>query len=760
MPYRLLGCVCLLFLLLPTSLYASEEAEVEEEEEVEVQGDTVTTTARAPMAAFATDRSVDRVDEDDIFERQSDSITDAIAEEPGVYRQATNRGSDTVYLRGLIGPENLILVDGIRFNQATFRTGPNQYLATLDPWALDRIEVVRGPGSILYGSGAMGGVVQLFPRTIPDQNLSGRAIVSYASADHMLGGAADAGLRHGSFASTGGLSLRNHQTLRPGTRGNEEIFLAAEQDGRILASEYRQSFWRFGSEVDLGDDLDFKLHYLGGLIEDARRTDQLGRGQMRSADNRDDIVYGRLTIEDTPFADEVSVFGAYHRTDETTRRYQCAVDQNDGPALVSDLRGCAALERQTLTDRRDLRDVVHTLGAGITAVTFVGAPVRLSYGAEAYRDQVSSTRDDAVMEDSTGSDFAFQRADRGNFAHGSTYATMGTFAHAEVTPWYSGDQEIVLNGGARVEHFRAFAPDVTENLGDVEFSNTGLVGGLGISYLLGSNLNLYLNWNQGFRAPNLQESTVLGDTGNFFEIPNPDLGPERNDTFELGTKLNAPSVGQLSASLFTSLIRNRITGVDGEFQGQTEIDDKPIRVRVNADRAYFYGAEAGLRSATIFGLELFGNVAWIDGAVQTDETDPRFDPGPLHNLLAGDLQWTHTRRLPPLQFLTGLTFKRFENWSATLYVEGAGSQTRLSSGDLNDLRICEITPGVLYGDEAQPCPGTPAWTTLNLRGSYQLDELLRVNLALTNLTDQRYQHHGSGVLGAGLQGMATVTGYY
>ncbi len=704
---------------------------------------TVTTTARAATPAFQTDRSVGVVDEAEIAERQPSTMADVIAEEPGVYRQATNRGSDSVYMRGLIGPENLIVVDGVRFNQSTFRTGPNQYLATLDPWAMGRAEVVRGPGGVLFGSGAMGGVVQFFPRQIPADPLSGRAIFHFGSADRTLGGAFDGAMRRGPLGITLGGSLRDHGELRAGTRGGEGLFLSAEEDGRFLGSEFRQIFWRLGVETDISEATDFRLTYMGGEIDDARRTDQLGRGQIRSTDNRDDLLLAHLRTFGAPFAEELTVFAAYHRTEEEVRRYQCSTETLDRQA-------CAALNPRVLDTRRDLRDVVNTVGAGTVATSSVLPMLRLTYGGEFYHDHVLSSRFDSV-----GPDLEMARQDRGNFADGSTYTTMGVFTHGDYSLWASGLHEVALTGGARVEHFRAEAPEVTPEIGDVTFDNTGLVGALGVSYLFDTHLNAYFNWSQGFRSPNLQESTVLGDTGNFYEVPNPDLRPERSDTFELGLKTDLAGT-QVALSLFSSLLRDRITGVDGEFEGQEEIDGKPIRIRVNADRAYFYGAELGFRSRPVSPVEFFGNLAWIDGAVESGSEDPFFEAGPLHGLFAGDRQWTTPRRLPPLQFMAGMTYHiEALDLSATVFAQGAGPQTRLSSGDRNDLRICEIDHGVLAADGA--CEGTPGWATLNARASYDLAEHLQVQLAVTNLLDQRYQYHGSGLFGPGRQALLTLT---
>ena len=82
----------------------------------------------------------------------------------GVFVQKTNHGGGSPFVRGLTGNQVLMLVDGIRLNNSTFRYGPNQYLNTIDPYSIDRIEVAKGTGSVQYGSDAMGGVIQVFTK--------------------------------------------------------------------------------------------------------------------------------------------------------------------------------------------------------------------------------------------------------------------------------------------------------------------------------------------------------------------------------------------------------------------------------------------------------------------------------------------------------------------------------------------------------------------------------------------------------------------
>ena len=95
---------------------------------------------------------------------RSNVITDALAAQPGSFLQETTPGQGAVIIRGLKGSEVLHLVDGVRLNNAIFRNAPTQYAALVDPFGIERIEVVRGAGASLYGSSAMGGVVNFLTR--------------------------------------------------------------------------------------------------------------------------------------------------------------------------------------------------------------------------------------------------------------------------------------------------------------------------------------------------------------------------------------------------------------------------------------------------------------------------------------------------------------------------------------------------------------------------------------------------------------------
>jgi iron complex outermembrane receptor protein/hemoglobin/transferrin/lactoferrin receptor protein len=115
----------------------------------------------APLSLFDNPRAIDIVTPQQSMEQAPIDMGQALEQTPGIMIQRTGRGQSSPYVRGLTGQQVLIMVDGVRMTNATFRAGPNQYFNTVDPNSVERIEVIRGPGSVLYGGDAIGGVINI-----------------------------------------------------------------------------------------------------------------------------------------------------------------------------------------------------------------------------------------------------------------------------------------------------------------------------------------------------------------------------------------------------------------------------------------------------------------------------------------------------------------------------------------------------------------------------------------------------------------------
>jgi len=686
---------------------------------------TVVTASREQEKQFEAARGIEAISSKTMNEQQSASMPEALEYATGALMQQTNRGAGSPIMRGLVGPQNLIVVDHLRFNSSIYRTGPNHYLATFDHEALERIEIVRGPSSVLFGDGAMGGVVHLVTQSPSyGSDTPGylfRENLGFASADNsvvatgdILWAGEDAGLLFGG-------SFRDYGTLRAG--GGHEVPM----------SNYSNENWRLKFLRRFGDSWKMSLAHFGGRVRDAGRSDELGLGQVRTYDNDDLFSYARVEYRGLDALKKVRFSLMHHYINDGMKRYDC----NRGTeGLVVDSEACANRQLGTLNSQSFFTDNVHVAGSE-TAASFnlLQGRFRLVLGAEGYFEWVGSSGE--RVDQPGGSER--EKLERGNFSDGSTYQTLGAYGHGRALIWRAArsGHELHLSGGGRGSRFAAFAPEVPGaapdgvQAEDVRYVFQGFVGSLGVQLLKPRTYNLYLNYLQGFRAPNLHETTVVGDTGSKFEVANPDLSPESSTTVELGARMAWPKV-QVDVVGYISRLDDAIDEAQISYMpidGGGETLDAVKRV--NTASAEYHGVEA-VTVAELGRIQLRNNVVWTVGEYR----DSAGDEYPA-------------RRVPPL---FGSISMRHDSPDKKWYV-GSGlrwalAQNKLHPSDTKDHRICETAP---YSGQLQaPCDGTPAFQVYDLWGGYKTAYALEVDTAIRNIFDTQYRTHGSGYDAAGV----------
>jgi outer membrane receptor protein involved in Fe transport len=379
-------------------------------------------------------------------------------------------------------------------------------------------------------------------------------------------------------------------------------------------------------------------------------------------------------------------------------------------------------------------------------------------GADVAADRVASTKEERRGDKTPA--WTWLPAARGNFSDGSRFTTAGAFTHLDADLWRQGDQRLIVTGGGRLSRVSAQAAAVP-GVGDVAYDYLGLIGSAGVRWQAGATWQAYANFSQGFRAPNLQETTVLGNTGSKFEVPNAGLRPEASDSYEVGARIDHRGFN-LHAAAFVSLLRDAIDervvtrsefaafGIEAADVGCKDLADpacKPLPViqRVNTEKGTLYGGELTVQGPALLAIRPWLNASLIHGELQN---------------AAGTV--TPARRIPPPLGAAGLRYEHpGRRWSAEVYSKFSLAQTRLHPSDEDDLRICEnpAKPGTTDKAAGLSCPGTPGWATANVRGGYSWD-VVRLDVALTNLLDVRYRYHGSGVDAPGFGGTATLSAEY
>ncbi len=537
-------------------------------------------------------------------------------------------------MRGLKGSEVLHLVDGMRLNNALFRNAPNQYLALIDPFTTARIEVVRGPLSTLYGSDAMGGVLQVVTNRPflggGDWTVNGRALARYDS--RTLGHVAHASVAAGTgdFGMGGAISFQDHEDVRAADR--------RVQSPSGYRSKAASAFlsWRPG--------------------ENQRNELSVQFLEQPSTPRYDELVAG---FGQTEPASDVFAFAP------NSRLFVHAEHHSTGWAhWLDEFEVHAAVQR--MTDDRRTRDSGSTqerreqndsqlFGLTVRGAAVPGQVHALNYGIDMYFDEVSSARQEVDI--TTGE----QESVGSRFPDGSTLDTIDLYIQDAMTL----SDALSMTAGARVSRAQV---ELTSS-GDrpaADVSNTDVTGSLGVRFDLNDQWTLLSNLGLGFRAPNIFDLGTLGARpGNRFNIANPDLGPETVWTIDAGFRF---ATGGFNAEFFLwySDYQDKITSVS-----TGDIDDagREIVQSQNATSVQLRGAEMALRYVVTPYLSADFGLNYVWG--ETELTDGNAEPAD---------------RVPPLNARLGLRYERGDWWlDGQLRV--SDNQGRLSARDVRDPRI-------------------------------------------------------------------------
>ena len=450
-------------------------------------------------------------------ERMVRTLPEALEEEPGVMVQKTSRGQGSPYIRGFTGYRTLLLVDGIRFNSSVFRSGPNQYFGTLDPLSLGRIELLRGPASVLYGSDAVGGAVLAFTPDLenlgPGNRFRGRTILRWASAERTRLGRQEVlgSLLDGKVRFLAGADLKYFGDLQGGrSTGKWPHTGYTEWDGDVKVEYHldRRSKLIFLHQQVRQDDA-WRAHKT--VFGKSWKGTSIGNELKRSLDQKRELTYLQYRARDLgPALSSFAASLSLHTQKEERSRDR--------------LRS-----GQPRHDKQGFR--VDTWGAWVQGVTPTEAG-EWTWGAEFYRDGVQS----------------FKREWRNGVFHGaSIQGPAADDADYESVAVYLRDEidlgsDFTLAAGGRYTWNRveahAVQDPVTGNRMSVSDKFGAVVGSLRGTWSPGGGEAAYAGLSQAFRAPNLSDLTRF-DTArsNEIETPSPGLDPERYLTFEIGGRV-------------------------------------------------------------------------------------------------------------------------------------------------------------------------------------------------------------------------------
>ena len=491
----------ILLLLAPLVLFGQSTVE-----DAAIPQDTIrtllVTATRMPKARLNTPQAIGAVYESDWSVKHARTAPEALQYAPGVFVQKTNHGGGSPILRGLTGNQTLQLIDGVRLSNATFRFGPNQYFNTIDAFGLDRIEVLRGGGSVQYGTDALGGTIQAFTPTLlfgETPSWNGQVLGRFASQDMEKSTRGTVGFSGQKIAFRAGLTFRDFGNLVGGdTTGTQSPTGYTENDYDLKGSWQITPALRLTAMSQRVQQLDVPVYHKVQL-------ENFGLNEMALQERA--LHYARLEGEGKrPQLSHWLVQGSWQNTVEERR----AAKNNS-------------------TKQTDETDKVRSIGAVAQAESRWTSRWSSVTGVEYYHDLVNSSR--------TAIDFSTNTTteQRGLYPDGATMGSVGVFTLHEYqwTNWQ-------VTAGLRYNHFSIQVDD--ENAGEVELNPQALVWNASGLWRFMPQHALFAGVQTGFRAPNIDDLGTLGIVDFRYEQPNYNLEPEQSLQMQVGYKHHAPKL--------------------------------------------------------------------------------------------------------------------------------------------------------------------------------------------------------------------------
>lgn len=612
---------------------------------------------------------------------------EALDDLPGVLVQKTASGHGSPYIRGFTGNRTLLVIDGVRYNNATYRDGANEYFAQIDSFTLSQIELIAGPSSALYGSEAVGGVLNLTTRPTAmaseaAQYAAGEQVVRYSSGDDSLvsRSAFELGVG-GKWGLRGGFTLREYGNVRAAKLGtlpytgygeraaNARLDLALSPSWLVTLNH--QSLWQ--DDVPRTHSTVFARPFAGTNI---------GSDLLRQKDHDRTLTY--LKAKGSTASNGL-------RSIELTLSHQARSEREDrirADGLVID----QGFDSDLLAF------------SAIASARF--GPLDLTYGMDLSREWIDSDRTD--IDSISGTTLV---RIQGPVGDDTRYDQAGLFVRAIRTVSPTLSLEASLRGSLVAVDIGHFADPLSGTAISFDDNWSNLSGSLRAQWQAQGH-RIWAGYSRSFRAPNVADISRFGRSrSNEIEIASLTLEPETFDILELGYRYQSDGV-RIGANLYRTTLSDYIATVPtGQIRnGLIEVAKR------NAASGHISGAELWLNAELGSGFSLEGSATWLRGRLTV--------PG-----LAGPIQ-EPISRIQPLTGNLALSWERNKIW-ARAEIRLVDRADQLSGGDLLDTQ--RIPPG-----------GTPGYSLINLRAGARIAKGLDLRFALNNLLDEAYRSHGSG----------------
>jgi hemoglobin/transferrin/lactoferrin receptor protein len=667
--------------------------------------------------------------------------TGLLLEQTGnVFVQKSQMGGSSPVIRGFEANRIQMVIDGVRMNNAVYRSGHLQNVITIDNNMLESVEVLYGAGSTLYGSDALGGVIvfnSLKPQFSGDKkmNTKANAMVRYSSANNEMTGHVDVNLGGKKLASITSITFSQFGDLKKGannTSGYDSLGLRTEYVERVGNVDsimtnnnpnlQKQSGY---SQVDIMEKL---LYQQNDKISHGLNLQYSNSSDVPRYDRLTDRRSGKLRWAEWYYGPQERLMASYQFNAKNLGGAFDEIKAGVNYQLIEESRNQRERGKNGLQSRVEN---IGVLGYNVDLRKLMGKH-ELTIGTDGQYNTVKSTatETDIVTGDVKPIDTRYPDG-------GSTMYLGAVYAQHI----FKISDKLVLNDGVRVSYVSLNSKFTDKTFFPFPYSeasqqNTALSGNLGLVFMPGKNWRFTLGGSTGFRAPNVDDIGKVFESaaGTQLVVPNPGLKPEYTYTGDLGIAFFVNDKVKIEMNGFYTLFKNAMVLDKFTLNGSDSIvydgNATAVVAYQNKAEAYIYGMNAAVTVKIVKGLSLYSTINYTYGRFS--------DPG-----APTEVPLDH---IPPVFGKTSVMYQ-VGKFSGEVFALYNGWK-----------RIADYNP---FGEDNQQYAtpdGMPSWYTLNLRAGYKINRYLGVQVAVENILDQSYRNFASGINAPGRNFVVSLRG--
>ncbi|MGM0649029.1 MAG: TonB-dependent receptor plug domain-containing protein [Bacteroidota bacterium] len=693
----------------------------------------------------------------DIKMLEPQTSADMLSGSGHVFVQKSQLGGGSPMIRGFATNKVLIVVDGIRMNNAIYRHGNLQNVLSVDPNALEGSEVVFGPGSVIYGSDAIGGVMDfhtLQPAFADDDTLlfDGNAMVRYHSGNNGKTGHFDVNIAGNKFSSLTSISHANYGNLKMGKNG-----LSEELKDHYLHDTYVRKIKGQDSVVPNKDQY---LARNSGFSQ----THLLQKFAYKLNDKSIlNYNFYYSTTSDVPRYDRLiqkrngqPKYAEWYYGPQTWMAHSLNLELKQNRKVWDDLKIQLAYQdyEESRHDRKLRSDALRHRTENVKILTFntdafkaLSDKHALFYGMEAGISKVFSKAHSENIITGDSRDVASRYPDNSDYNHAGIYASYRYLLNPNWT----------LTAGARLNGIYAFSPFETKFY-DFPFENIEMNllapnAMAGAVYTAERDFMISMNLSTGFRAPNIDDmGKVFDSEPGSVVVPNNDLQPEYAWNADLNISKTFEKYVRVEAGGFYTVLTNAMVREDYQFNGQDSIiydgERSQVQAIQNTGRVDVYGFNAGIYSDITKHFSVKSLLTKIYGFDQ--------DENPY-------------RHVPPLYGSTHFLFRSGDlSIDAAIVYNGEISPDELSAEEHGKPHMYAVNEDYASKQSALPPEEqfnpqglyAPSWYAIDIKLAYAMNENLVFTAGVENLTDQLYRPYSSGIPAMGRSFILSLRGNF